>query len=108
MTEIPPPPPPAAPAGGSSAAPKNWLGLVALIAGIVGLVLNCCYGSGFLLSVGAIVLGVLGKKAVQAGEANNGSQAQWGFILGIVGIVIAALAWILAIVGIGLSSINSY
>jgi len=80
------------------------MGLVSLIAGIVGVVLNCCYGAGIVLSVGAIVLGTLGKKAVETGEANNRSQAQVGFILGIVGIALAVVVWILAIVGIGLSN----
>lgn len=95
MTEIPPPPPPApAAAGGGAPGSKNWMGITALILGIVSIVLACCWGSGFLFGVGAIVLGVLGGKAATTGEASNGGQAKGGLITGIIGVVLAVVTWI--------------
>lgn len=100
MTEIPPPPPPPSiPAGGAypgtpaTGGSKNWMGITSLILGIVGLL--CCWCFGFVWSIGALVLGLLGKKAAEAGEATNGKLANVGFILGIVGIALGVIGTIL-------------
>lgn len=83
MTEVPPPPPP--PVGAQPSAPgsKNWMGITALIASIVGIVLGCC-GFGIIGGGAGIVFGHLGKQAAANGEATNGKIANIGFILGIV------------------------
>jgi hypothetical protein len=94
MSEIPPPPPAPMAAGGTASGPKNWMGLVSLILGIVSLVFACCWGGGFLFGVGAVVLGVLGGNAAKAGEATNAGQAKAGLITGIIGVVLSVLAWI--------------
>lgn len=97
MSEIPPPPPPAVPpmpAGASSPFPKNWMGLTGLILSIIGLLLACCWGMGFLFAAGGLVLGLLGKKAADSGEANNRGMSSAAFIMGIVGVVLSALAFI--------------
>ncbi|NYI41564.1 hypothetical protein [Demequina lutea] len=113
MTEIPPPPsmPPQMPPNmgmpsGPNPTAKNWMGIVALIVGILGILLACCWGSGILFAVGAVVLGMLGKKAVLSGEANNRGLANVGFILGIVGVALSIVVIILSILGI--ASGNSF
>lgn len=106
MTEIPPPPamPPAMPPVpgvpfGSNPTAKNWMGIVALVLGILSILLACCWGSGILFGAGAIVLGLLGKKAVVAGEANNGGLANVGFILGCIGGALSVIGLVLSIIG---------
>ncbi len=96
MTTPPPPPPPTAPAVGAT--PKNWMGITALILGIVGIVASCCLGSGLLFGGGAVVLGVLGKNAVKAGEANNGGMAQAGLILGAIAAALSVIYIVLVVV----------
>ena len=97
MSEIPPPPPPVVPAmppSAGSAYTKNWMGITALILAIVGLLLACCWGAGFLFAAGGLVLGLLGKKAADAGEANNRGMSQAGFIMGIIGLVLSIVGFI--------------
>lgn len=101
MSEIPPPPPPPPPSmsaptpmSSPGSNPKNWMGITALILGIVGLLVVCCWGFGFLPSAAALVLGLLGKKAADSGEANNRGMSQAGFILGIIGVVLNVLTFI--------------
>lgn len=113
MTEIPPPPsmppsmpPPMGMPSGPNPAAKNWMGIVALIIGILGVLLACCWGSGILFAAGAIVLGMLGKKAVDAGEANNRGLANVGFILGFVGAGLSVVVIILSVIGV--ASGNSF
>ncbi len=63
-----------------------------MIFGIVGIVLMCCYGAGFVFSVAAIVLGHLGIKK----EPARG-MAMAGIITGYVGAGGAILFWVLLI-----------
>lgn len=102
----PPPPPPGSVPGAASLYPKNWMGITALIAGIVGFLLICCGGLGFLPAVGAVVLGILGRKAAQEGEANNSGMAMAGLILGaaslLLNLAMFILGFLLGIVDIGL------
>jgi uncharacterized membrane protein YedE/YeeE len=101
-----PPPPPGGgqppyggPPGGQPGygqEPKNSvMAVIALVLGIIG-VIPCFWGCG-VFQIGAIVLGILGKKDVaESNGAKKGANlAQWGFILGIVGIVLAVIYWIL-------------
>ncbi len=119
MSEIPPPPPmpqsmpPQMPPNmgmpsGPNAGAKNWMGIVALILGILAILLACCWGSGILFAAGAVVLGMLGKKAVDAGEANNRGLANVGFILGIVGGALSIISIILSITGAAFGNFSSY
>ncbi|NTV39208.1 MAG: hypothetical protein HGA51_04520 [Demequinaceae bacterium] len=115
MTEIPPPPsmPPAMPPAmgmpsGPAPTAKNWMGIVSLIIGIIGILLACCWGSGILFAAGAVVLGMLGKKAVDAGEANNRGLANVGFILGIVGAALSVVVIILSIAGVATGNFSEY
>jgi len=74
-------------------APQNTLGLISLILGIASIPLACCFGSGILFGIVAAVLGYMGKQKAAQGLATNGSQANAGFICGIIGAGIGVL-WI--------------
>ena len=76
--------------GEPPAQPNNTFGLIAMITGIVGVVLGLCCGV-FAIPIGivAAVLGFLGRKKVQEGQANNDGQAKAGLILGIAGVVVS-------------------
>lgn len=63
----------------------NGLAIAALICGIAGII--CCPGG--LVSIVAIVLGAMGKK-----KCAKTGMAQWGLILGIVGVVLSVIAGI--------------
>lgn len=59
---------------------KNWMGIVALISGIV-----MCF---CVPSILAVVFGHLGRDAAKKGNATNGGMALAGLILGYVGIAL--------------------
>ncbi|MBO5341346.1 MAG: DUF4190 domain-containing protein [Lachnospiraceae bacterium] len=61
----------------------NGLAIAALICGIAGII--CCPCG--IVSVVAIILGAMGKK-----KCANTGMAQWGLILGIVGVVLFVIA----------------
>jgi len=91
------PPPPYQPYGappfgtpGYSGAPKNGLGVAALVLGILG-VMSSLLVFGALLGVVAIVLGFLGRRRAKNGEATNGGSALAGVILGLLSLVVAAV-----------------
>lgn len=92
-----PPPPPQPYAGYTppAAAPKNGLGIAALVVAIIGLL--TVFG-GIILGVVAVILGVLGLGRVKRGEADNRGVAIAGIVLGVLGIlvsiaVIAVAVW---------------
>ncbi|GAB7192026.1 hypothetical protein NUM3379_27350 [Kineococcus sp. NUM-3379] len=108
-SSYPPPPPPEYGQGGYGAppaAPRNGLGLTALILGIVGILLSWTVVGGILLGIAAIVLGVIGRKRARRGEATNGGVALGGIITGaialVLGVVMIALsAWFVSQLGFG-------
>lgn len=59
---------------------RNWMGITALITGIIG------------FSAAAIVFGILGLTAVKNGKATNGAMNRWGIILGGAWLVISVVA----------------
>ena len=65
--------------------------------GIIG-VLGCCT---FIFSVLAIVFGYLGIKRANDGLATNKGMATAGLALGVVGVLIAVVYWILIVTGNG-------
>ncbi|MEX0427515.1 DUF4190 domain-containing protein [Nocardioides sp. DS6] len=97
----PPPPPPSyggAPYGQQQPQSTNGKAIAALVLGILG-VFPCC--SIFIFGILGIVFGSIAKKEI---ENSNGAQkglgmAKWGLYLGIAGIVLAVLYWILYAVG---------
>lgn len=91
----PPPPPPqyGAPVPPQGGGPQKTSGMAiaSLVLGIVGLIMCGC----FLLSILAIVFGQLGKKDIAESGKSGSGLAKAGFILGIVGIALGVLYWIL-------------
>lgn len=101
----PPPPPPGGgepPYGGTGTPygagvhePKNSvMAVIALVTGIIG-VIPCFWGC-FVFQIAAVVLGILGKKEVAEsnGSKKGEGMAQWGLILGVIGVVLCLLYWI--------------
>ena len=77
----------------------------ALVLGILGLVLNCCYGAGFLLSLIGLILGVKGKKLYKANpeqySKKSYSNLNAGYICSLIGVILAGLGilfWIVYVV----------
>lgn len=95
------------PTQGQPAAPQNGLGTAALIMGILSLF--CIPVIGGVL---AIVFGKMGMAKADQGLATNRGAAKAGFILGIIGLVLAVIGFIIymiviaAAVGSGVSSGN--
>ena len=75
---------------GYGAAPRNGVGLAALIVGIVTLVLAFIPFEGYL-GVIAIILGIVGLSRVRKRVATNRGMAITGIVLGAVAVVVAIL-----------------
>ena len=84
---------------GSAAPPRNGFGIASLALGIVQFPVGLFCVLGIICGALAIIFGWLGMGRASRGEATNGGQAKAGFILGIVGVVLAlAFAAILIVV----------
>ncbi|MEU9846340.1 DUF4190 domain-containing protein [Streptomyces sp. NPDC047985] len=82
--------------------PANGMGTAAMVLGILAICLICLYGiPSIVLGTLALIFGVLGRKRVRRGEADNNGQALAGIIMGSVGIalgtaIIAFFIWAFA------------
>lgn len=85
--------------GMPAAAPRNGLGVAALILAIIALLGSCSVVGGVALGIAAVILGFLGRGRVARGEADNGGVAMTGIILGALAVVVS-LAFIAMYVGI--------
>jgi Domain of unknown function (DUF4190) len=92
----PPPPPPYAGYIPPPTAPKNGLGIAALVVAIIALV--TVFG-GIILGVVAVILGFVGWGRAKRGEATNGGVAIAGIVLGFLAIIVSIAAIGLAIWG---------
>jgi heme/copper-type cytochrome/quinol oxidase subunit 2 len=92
----PPPPPPYAGYTLPPTAPKNGLGIAALVVAIIALV--TVFG-GIVLGVVAVILGFVGWGRAKRGEATNGGVAIAGIVLGFLAIIVSIAAIGLAIWG---------
>jgi hypothetical protein len=72
------------------AAPKNGLGIAALVVAILSLPAVLTVFGGFVLGLVAIVLGFIGYRRAKKGEATNGGIAIAGIVIGLLGIVLNA------------------
>lgn len=100
---VPPPgasvPPPGAefrPAGSPAtmaSTADNTMGVLALIAGILGFT---CFP--LLGSILAIIFGRMGIKKAEQGLATNGSMARVGFWLGVISLVLSAIGFFIIII----------
>ena len=63
-------------------APRNGLGMAALVIAIIGLLSCFTIAGGVVLGIAAVVMGFIGQGRVKRGEANNGGVATlewcWG------------------------------
>lgn len=114
------PPPPLAPGGagvpggygypgygqgygwpGMRTPPQNGLGTASMVLGILACALFCLYGVvSLVLGVLAVVFGIKGRRKAESGLADNHGQAQAGFVMGIVGIVLGVAVIVLIAIGI--------
>lgn len=101
------PPAPPQPYAGYGAplgtAPKNGMGIAALVAGLLSLPAAFTIFGGFVLGVAAIILGILGYRRAKAGEATNGGLATGGIVLGALGIIVS-----IALVAFGFKMFNEF
>ncbi|MGQ7296080.1 DUF4190 domain-containing protein [Quadrisphaera sp. KR29] len=72
-------------------APRNGVGLAALILGILAL-LSGFFVIGGLLGLVAIVLGVIGSRRAKRGLATNRGMAITGIVLGLLAVVLSVIA----------------
>jgi hypothetical protein len=80
-------------------APKNFWGIIALIAGIVGIFL-AWLAFGGVIGVAGIVFGFVGLAAVRKGMATNKGMNIWGIILSAASILLSIIFFVVY-VGIG-------
>jgi hypothetical protein len=92
----PPPPQPYAGYAPPPTAPKNGLGIAALVVAIIGLF--TVFG-GLILGVVAVILGFIGWGRAKRGEATNGGVAIAGIVLGFLGVIVSIVAIGLAVWG---------
>lgn len=86
---------------GMQAPPQNGLGTASMVLGILACALFCLYGVvSLVLGVLAVVFGVKGRRKAESGLADNHGQAQAGFVMGIVGIVLGVAVIVLLAIGI--------
>jgi hypothetical protein len=85
----PPPPQPYAGYPPPPTAPKNGLGIAALVVAIIGLVLCWTVAGGVILGFAAIILGFVARGRVKRGQATNGGVAIAGIVLGVLAILVA-------------------
>lgn len=80
---------------------RNGVGTAALVIGILAVITSWTVVGGAVLGVGAIVLGALGRGRAARGEADNRGIATAGLVLGVIGLLSAAL------IAFGVSLLNS-
>ncbi|WP_055493441.1 DUF4190 domain-containing protein [Streptomyces sp. TP-A0356] len=91
--------------------PRNGLGVAALVLGILSVCLFCLYGVfSLVLGILAVIFGIKGRKRADQGEADNRGQAQAGFVLGIIGIVlgIAVIALLIIVITAAINEDKSH
>ncbi|RAV09368.1 DUF4190 domain-containing protein [Mycolicibacterium sp. GF69] len=92
----PPPPPQGYAYPPPANAPKNGIGIAALVVAIIALL--SVFG-GIVLGVVAVILGVIGWRRAKRGEATNGGVAMAGIVLGVLSIIEAIVVIWLAVWG---------
>jgi hypothetical protein len=90
----PPPPQPYSGYGPPPQAPKNGLGIAALVIAIIALI---SVVGGVVLGIVAVILGFLGWQKARRGEATNGGIAIAGIVLGILSIIEAIVVIVLSV-----------
>ncbi|HMG28909.1 MAG TPA: septum formation family protein [Jiangellaceae bacterium] len=81
-------------------APRNGLGIAALILGIVGVVIGIIpffFWVAGILGVIGLILGFVGRGRAKRGEATNGTMALWGIITSAVAVVVSIVGLVILI-----------
>jgi hypothetical protein len=82
-----PPPMPYASGAPAPIAPRNGLGIAALVLAIVGLLICWSVVGGVILGIAAVAMGFVGRGRAKRGEADNGGVALAGVVLGFLSIL---------------------
>jgi len=82
--------------GPAPAAPRNGLGVAALVLGIIALVFCWTVIGGVILGILALIFGIIGYLRAKRGEATNAGVALSGAITGGIGLIVSV---VLLIVG---------
>ncbi len=90
---------PGYPPPGVASAPRNGMGIAALVVAIAGIVTALSVIGGVVLGIVAVILGFVGRGRAKRGEADNGGVAIAGIVLGALA-VIAGIGCIFVYVGI--------
>lgn len=69
-------------------APRNGLGIAALVVAIIGVISCFLVAPAIVLGIVAVILGFMGRGRVKRGEADNGGVAMAGIVLGVLSIVV--------------------
>ncbi len=105
MSDFPQPPQspsPYQPPPGVQQAPRNGLGIAALILGIIGAVAGIIpffFWVAAILGIIGLILGFVGRGRVKRGEATNATMALWGIITSAIAVVVSIIG---AVVLVGL------
>ncbi|MEV7426309.1 MULTISPECIES: DUF4190 domain-containing protein [unclassified Streptomyces] len=83
-------------------APRNGLGIAALVVGLIGLVFFWTVVGGIVLGLLAIVFGIIGFLRGRRGEATNGTMSLIGAIIGALALVASGL-----LIAVGVSFLKS-
>lgn len=103
-----PPPQPEPVRQGQIDEDENWQAVAAICLGPLALLLvlfsyGALYVFSFVLGVGAIILGTLGKRAVTSGRSRRFyGLARWGRTAGVISVVLSVIAFLLLVVVAGL------
>lgn len=84
----PPPPMPYGDYAAAPVAPRNGLGVAALVIAILALLGSCTVAGGVVGGVVAVVLGLIARARATRGEATNGGVALTGVVLGALAVII--------------------
>ena len=84
---------------GAGTAPRNGMGIAALILAVAGIVTALSVVGGVVLGAVAVVLGIIGHGRAKRGEADNGGVAIAGVVLGLLAVV-AGIGCIFVYIGI--------
>lgn len=100
----PPPPQPYAGYAQPPIAPKNGLGIAALVVAIIGLVFCWTVAGGVILGFAAVIIGFVARGRVKRGQATNGGVAIAGIVLGFLAIIVSLVfipIWVSFFEGMG-------
>jgi hypothetical protein len=103
MSDDPSPLPPSAPGQPqpvAQQAPRNGLGIAALILGIIGVLaglIPSLFWVAGILGVTGLVLGFVGRGRFQRGEATDGTMALWGIITSLVAMVLSVVGMLIMV-----------